>query len=185
MKAHSLAVYGLAFAPGGKQLATCSGDFEKGSSGEVKLWDAASAKEIRTLRGFVREVWCVAFSPSGRYLAVGASRPANRKWPTVRVWEVATGDEAANFELGPYVRCVAFSRDEKTLTAGAGDGTIGSWDVNGWKEKSSWRAGTEPLFSLVFGESTGSLIAASKDGTATFWQLAQPPKSVADAKEAD
>ena len=67
----------------------------------------------------------------------------------------------------------------------AGDGTIGSWDVNGWKEKPSWRAGSEPLFSLVFGESAGSLIAASKDGTATFWQLAQPPKSVADPKEAD
>src|SRR5262249_7112678 len=159
---------------------TCSGDSEKGSSGEVKLWDAASAKEIRTLSGFGREVWCVAFSPSGTYLAVGAGRPTARKSPTVRVWEAATGNEAAAFELGPYVRCLAFMGDGKTLAAGAGDGTVCFWDVNGWKEKPSWRAGTEPLFSLVFGQGARSLIAASKDGTATFWQLVQPPKGVAD-----
>jgi WD40 repeat protein len=98
---------------------------------------------------------------------------------------VSTGNEAADFELGPYVRCLAFSRDEKTLAAGAGDGTVGFWDVNGWKEKPSWRAGTEPLFSLIFGETAGSLIAASKDGTATIWQLAQPPKGMADTRKVE
>src|SRR5262249_54871050 len=153
------------------QLATCSGDSEKGVSGEVKLWDVATFKEIRTLTGFGREVWCLAYSPDGKYLAAGAGQAADGKAPTVRVWEAATGKEVVGFPVAPSVGCLAFTRDGKTLAAGSGDGTLRLWDVASWKDKLSLRTNTQLLCSLSFTRDGRSLITASKDGTATFWQL--------------
>ncbi len=182
-KAHELGVYGLAFAPDGKSLATCSGDTQKGVPGEVKLWDLETFKEIRKLTGFGREVWTLKYSPDGKYLAAGAGSTQDGKMPTVRVWEAATGKEVASFNLAPYVRCLAFTRDGKTLAAGSGDGNIRLWDVDSWKEKLSLRANNQLLFSLSFSLDGRVLVTASKDGTAKFWQLSEPPKALAAVKK--
>ncbi len=103
--------------------------------------------------------------------------------PTVRVWEAATGKEVASFNLAPYVRCLAFTRDGKTLAAGSGDGNIRLWDVDSWKEKLSLRANNQLLFSLSFSLDGRVLVTASKDGTAKFWQLSEPPKALAAVKK--
>jgi len=116
-------------------------------------------------------------------LAVGAGRAATGKAPTLRVWQTATFKEAATFDVAPYVRSLAFASDGQTLAAGSGDGSVRFWDVNGWNEKLSWRAGTETLYSMNFARDDRTLITASKDGTATFWQLSQPLRSVAASNE--
>src|SRR5262249_24942009 len=72
-------LYGLAVSPDGRRLAG------GGSDGLVKLWDAISGEEIRTLRGHADQVRCVAFSPDG-------SRLASAAWDgLVIVWDVADG----------------------------------------------------------------------------------------------
>ncbi len=78
---HSAVVWGLAFSPDGKRLATASRDMT------VKLWDAASGQEVLTLRGFPSEVSGVAFSPDGSRLVTidqGGS---------VRLWDAGSNDE--------------------------------------------------------------------------------------------
>lgn len=54
---HSFAATSVAFRHHGRWLASASID------GMVKLWDAASAREIRTLQGHGGAVLAVAFSP--------------------------------------------------------------------------------------------------------------------------
>ena len=44
----------------------------------VKLWDATSGQEARTLKGHTNGVTSVAFSPDGRHLALGGSEQAAR-----------------------------------------------------------------------------------------------------------
>ncbi len=71
----------VAWSPDGKRLATGSDDQT------AKVWDAASGKELLTLRGHAGSVYSVAWSPDGKRLATGS-------WDkTAKVWDAASGQE--------------------------------------------------------------------------------------------
>jgi WD40 repeat protein len=69
-------VFGVAFRPDGKRLASCS------SNPTVRLWDVASGEETLALVGHTSYVYSVAFSPDGNKL-VSSSFDG-----TVSVWNV-------------------------------------------------------------------------------------------------
>src|SRR5262249_35809970 len=69
---------GVAFSPDGRTLAVAI------DPADVKLHDARTGREIRTLHGHTAAVWAVAFSPDGTRLASGG----NDK--TIRLWDTAT-----------------------------------------------------------------------------------------------
>jgi WD40 repeat protein len=81
-------IYCLAWSPDGKYLV--SGSYDK----SMKLWDAASGKMVREFkayneknfpRGHREAVFCIAFSPDGRFLASGSSDR------TIKIWNVSNG----------------------------------------------------------------------------------------------
>src|SRR6266852_2919134 len=63
VQAHALPVFGVAFSPDGKRLATASGDRS------VKVWDLEKGEEVFILNQHKGAVWAVAFSPDGKRLA--------------------------------------------------------------------------------------------------------------------
>lgn len=77
-KGHISDVWGIAFHPDGKLLASGNGDWNQ--PGEVKLWDTATWNELRTLQ-HSGEVLCVAIDPHGRRLAAGSWDKTVRVWP--------------------------------------------------------------------------------------------------------
>ncbi|MBD2415699.1 WD40 repeat domain-containing protein, partial [Nostoc calcicola FACHB-3891] len=107
-----------AFSPDGKTIASA------GADNTVKLWNAATGKEIITLNGHSNWVYSVAFSPDGKTIAsAGADN-------TVKLWNAATGKEIITLNgHSNYVYSIAFSPDGKTIASASGDNTVKLWNM--------------------------------------------------------
>jgi RNA polymerase sigma factor (sigma-70 family) len=114
----------LAVAPDGKALATANG------SGEVRLWDADTGKELRHCRGDRGYVDALAFSADGAMLA-------GVDGGLVRLWETASGKEVSPALDGHRraVSSVAFLPDGRTLVSGSWDGSARVWDTATGEER--------------------------------------------------
>jgi WD40 repeat protein/serine/threonine protein kinase len=101
---------GLGFSPDGQTLA-----YRSRKHG-VRLCDATTGKERRTFQVRGKAVSCVAWSPDGKTLAVGTTRPD----PVVAFLDAETGAEQRVYaDKGPEVDVLAvtFRQDGKALAA--------------------------------------------------------------------
>ncbi|MHB1426581.1 MAG: protein kinase domain-containing protein [Gemmataceae bacterium] len=101
----NLGVYGVAFSPDGKRLATMAGGLH-----ELHVWDVESGKEMLAPKTSIPDAWRgnLAFSPDGKHLVVAS-----------KVLDSATGRELRS--LGGWGNHVAYSRDGQYLAIGGTD----------------------------------------------------------------
>jgi WD40 repeat protein len=170
---HSTWVHAVACSPDGKLLAS-------GDSKVVRLWDAATGKEVRQFVGHEGCIRCVAYSRDGKQIASGGDDN------TVRVWDAATGKELRCFrghqgEPAPTrggVVQVLFPPDCKTLISSGMDNTIRCWDVATGTELRQFAIDTELVWTIALAADGKTLAAFSKKhpGAATgevlLWDVA-------------
>jgi WD40 repeat protein len=107
----------LAMSPDGKLLAV-------GGLTSIRVWDTATAKEVRWFGGPHLQGRTVAFSADGKILAAG------RRDGLVRFWDTATGTTLLDHPAHEAaVTAVAFSPDGKTVATGSADTTVLVWDL--------------------------------------------------------
>jgi WD40 repeat protein/serine/threonine protein kinase len=118
LRGHKDIVWSVAYCPDGEHIATASVDTT------VRVWNAATGKEVRVLRGHNGMVFCVAFSPDGRLLASGGS-------DGVKVWDWRSGQEVLRFprQHTRHVFSVAFSPVGRYL-ASASWAEVIVWDTS-------------------------------------------------------
>jgi WD40 repeat protein/serine/threonine protein kinase len=153
----------LAFSPDGKWLATGSHHYD-----HVKLWDVASAQEVRSLKGRTQQFVCAAFSPNGERLAAAGFAD----W-TVDIWDVPTGHLLQSLTGHNWgIHSVAFCPpDGRYLASGGVDGTLRIWDTTTGQEIVRPRPPHQDAVCGVAFSRDGRLLASgSNDRTVRLWE---------------
>lgn len=148
-RGHKDSLYSAVLSPDGTILAT------GGYDSAIKLWDAVSGKELRTLEGHNGAVFELAFRPDGKVLA---SASGDR---TVKLWNVATGERLDTLkESQKELYTLAFSPDGSRLAAAGVDNRVRVWRIT-----PEAKEGTNPLLESVFAHETPILrLVWSADG---------------------
>jgi hypothetical protein len=112
LQGHTREVWSMAFSPDGTRLASASGvppGVVTDRPGEVKVWDARTGQELRTLRGHTNGVSSVAFSPDGARLV------STDKWGEQLAWDARTGERLPEVPRLPARPDPARSPDGRTF----------------------------------------------------------------------
>jgi WD40 repeat protein len=163
-----------AASPDGALLAV--GEQKSGATtrtGRVVIWDTATKEEKSSVpllaldRGlaFAATGGPVAFSPSGRRLAVSGADG------TLVVLDTETGEELFRRHedlRGP----VAFSPDGRRLALADARGVTRLWDVESWEEVETLRGEGVRVYDLAFSPDGARLASCNERGTIALWDPA-------------
>ncbi len=154
---HTDAVYGLACAPDGRQLAGACVD------GSICLWntDDWTSRVLPHRHGHA--ACAVAYSPDGQVLASAGLDGVCKLWPR-------DGDEPIHVLEGHTgsVRSVAFDRSGRVLATGSADNSIRIWSVKTGELLSVIDAPNGTVHALVF-DHDDRLISGTNDGHLRVW----------------
>lgn len=135
----------------------------------VDVWDAASGKLVRVLKGNPdSEPQCVALSPSGGLIAASDWRGG------VKIWETETGNEARSWKGDEVlVRSVAFMPDGRRIVFNRGR-TIKVWDIQTGAELISLEGefGHNGAIGSIAASGDGSCVVAGTYKEIGVWEAA-------------
>jgi RNA polymerase sigma factor (sigma-70 family) len=162
----SKGVWEVAFSRDGRTLTS------RGSDKTTRVWDVASAKELRQLP---KGPGPLAVSPDSRLEARAVEGDAK----ALRLWDVQAGREVRRLAHAGEVGTAAFSPDGKLLAVAVTvavaplqkPGRVVLWEVEGGK-KAELTGHEAKVFCLAFAPDGQTLASGGYDHTVRFWDAA-------------
>jgi WD40 repeat protein len=159
LSGHSAQIMGVSFSRDPSIVATCSMD------ATARLWDVATGKErMVAFHDHPLGAASAAFSPDGKFLAVGTADHQ------IRIWDCTNPGLRMSLDAHKGgIWSLSFSSDGRTLVSGSHDGTAKIWDMPTGKERLTLRPpnSTEVRAGI---SSDGRLVATiSKEGVVKLW----------------
>jgi WD40 repeat protein len=146
-------VVDASFSPDGKRLATANSD------GKGSIWNVATGRRERLLKGHRDALTSVAFSPDGTLVATAS------KDHDARVWNSRTGKRKYLLGVhGSTVSDAGFSADGRWIVT-AGPSTAGLWEVKTGRLFTLLRTPSGILTAAVFGGPSYAIYTSGVDGT--------------------
>jgi WD40 repeat protein len=157
---HTGPVWSVAFTPSREHVLSASDD------SSVRVWDAASGKELQRFEGHRGVVRAVEVDPKGLWaISVSGNRAHTEAgdWK-VCMWEIASAKELHQLSgHGPAMTCVAVSRDGRQALFGNYDGTVWLYDVSNWRELRRFKTHLG-LSSVAFTSDGKDVLTAAFEG---------------------
>jgi WD40 repeat protein len=162
---HASRVLAIDFSPDGTLMAAGGG--EPSRSGEVKVWEVATGKLVRSLDTLHSDtVFALRFSPDGSRLATASADKF------VKVVGVADGKDLKSFEGHTHhVLGVDWSGDGAKLASCGADGVVKVWDFASGEQARSIPVG-KAVTGLRWLATKPLLVGASADAAVRAWNPA-------------
>jgi WD40 repeat protein len=169
---HNAIVNGLTFTPDGKYLVSA------GNDKVVRVWDASTAKTIRTLRGQISlgqdgEIYALALSPDGKWLATGGLfTGTSEEKMAIRLYDFDSG-ELITLLTGHKntIQSLAFSPNSEFMISGSSDQTAILWDIETKEKQYILNGHIGNISAVAFTSDSKRVITAGYDKTMRFWQV--------------
>ena len=155
LRGHEQMVTAVAYAPGGKLLASA------GRDGAVRLWDVRRRRPVgQPLSGHQGAVNHVIFSPDGKLLASAGRDGIVSLWQVGSRRRLATlsGHKGAVFGL-------SFDAEGETLVSAGADGRVLRWSVGSRRQLGTFDGHTKAAMAVAHGPRGRFVASAGLDGT--------------------
>jgi WD40 repeat protein len=147
------------FNPDGKYMASARSDHT------IRLWEVATGRQIKILKGHQDTVNAVRFSPNGKMIISGSNDQ------TLRLWEFNTGKEVRIFRHQNVVGSICFSPDGKFILSVSNDNTLRVWEVDSGKEVNVLLGHLSSIKSVGFSPDGKYALSGSLDGILLLWEI--------------